>query len=229
MIPKIFHRIWFGGRPRPVRYDDYWQEWQRLHPDWEFYTWTEENLPELANQAIYDDLPEWARSCGVQMSHERALAVQRADVVAYELVNRFGGVYLNCDMVPLKPFDDLLEHSAFLGMEDNYFVCNAVMGGEPDHPLYRDVIRLLPQNYAVHKTDGMEVATGPQHLTRVWRAGLNMYDVTVMPQSAFYPVHHGEVPYGTTEFGSFMDKAIALDSYACHMWGHRSQEGMLHR
>jgi hypothetical protein len=56
--------------------------WQELHPDWEFYTWTEDNLPELFNQEAYDRIPLVAKSCGVPMSFDRALAVQRADVVA---------------------------------------------------------------------------------------------------------------------------------------------------
>ncbi len=227
MIPKTFHRIWFGARERPVRYDDYWRMWQELHPDWEFYTWTEDNLPELFNQEAYDRIPLVAKSCGVPMSFDRALAVQRADVVAYELVNKFGGVYLNCDMVPLKPIDDLTEHSAFLGMEDDYHVCNAVMGGEAGHPLFDTTIRRLLPSLIQYGNVGMEVATGPQHLTRVWRS--DDWDVEILPRDAFYPVYHDEIPYGTQEFGRFIDKGKAKDAYAVHVWGHRSQEGKLNR
>ncbi len=225
MIPKKFHRIWFGARQRPEQYDMYWDMWKVLHPDWEFHTWTEENLPSLINQFAYDRVEETAKSCGIQMSHERAVAVMRADIVAYELVYRYGGVYLNCDMYPLKTFELLRDSKAFLGMEDEYHVCNAVMGGEPDHPLYGTTIRNLNQSLLMYDSIGMEVATGPQHLTRVWRGG--NYDVTILPREAFYPVHHGAVPYGETDFETMTGLGRDADAYAVHMWGHRSQEGKL--
>jgi len=225
VIPKRFHRIWFGARERPVRYDEYWIAWQELHPDWEFYTWTEHNLPELHNQWAFDHVAETAKSCGVQMSHDRAVAVMRADIAAYELIHQFGGVYLNCDMLPLKSFDGLTEHSAFLGMEDDYHVCNAVMGGEAHHPLFTDTIHTLNASLMNYEGIGMEVATGPQHLTRVWRSG--DYDVKILSREAFYPVHHEEVPYGTDDFEDFEVRGLAANSYAVHMWGHRSQEGRL--
>lgn len=228
MIPKIFHRIWFGDRPRPERYDEYWQMWQDLHPDAEFHTWTEDNIPNLANQEAFDQVRSIAKSCGVTMAHKRAVAVQRADIVAYEIVSRFGGVYLNCDMMPLKNFDPLLKDNAFLGMEDDHHVCNAVMGGVPNHPLFENVIRFLPMSLAMHGNIGMEVATGPQHLTRVWRA-MDYRDVKVHPVDTFYPVHHSQIPYGTENFDSYVELAKHRQSYAVHMWGHRSQEGRLYR
>lgn len=228
MIPKRFHRIWFGARQRPDRYDEYWKMWQDLHPDAEFNTWTEENLPgPLYNQFAYDRVQETAKSCGVPMSHERAVAVMRADIVAYEIVHNLGGVYLNCDMVPLKPFDELLENKAFLGMEDDYHVCNAVMGAEAGHPLFATTIRNLNQSLIMYDNIGMEVATGPQHLTRVWRGG--DWDVEILPQKAFYPVHHNEIPYGSKNFETIIERGRKKDAFAVHMWGHRTQEGKLNR
>lgn len=225
MIPKKFHRIWFGDRPRPERYDEYWAAWQDMHPDWEFHTWTESNLGPLVNIVPWTVVGEIAKSCGVSMSHDRAVAVMRADIAAYEIVHNLGGFYLNCDMMPLKPFTPLTGSHAILGMEDDWHVCNAVMGGEPKHPLFRDVIRMLPVSLQQYGSIGMEVATGPQLLTRVWRSGT--YDVDVLPTSAFYPAHHSEVPYGSDNFDHVVQKGRDQDSYACHMWGHRSQEGDL--
>jgi mannosyltransferase OCH1-like enzyme len=228
VIPKVLHRIWFGDRERPRLYDHYWQEWQNLHPDWELKTWTEDNLDGVINQQSYDDVAVSAKSGGTPMSHGRAVAVMRADIVAYELVYRHGGVYVNCDVFPLKSFDPLLVHTAFMGMEDDVHICNAVMGGEPGHRLYGDVIERLPLSVIESGGGGMELATGPQFLTRVWRSDPD-YDLTVLPVDAFYPVHHSNVPVGTTDFRPFIDMARAKDSYACHIWGHRSQEGELSR
>lgn len=229
MIPQKFHRIWFGTRERPQRYDEYWQMWQDMYPEATFYTWTEDDLPTLYNQEIFDRLsvPGFAKSGGVAMSHERAVAVQRADMVAYEILSQFGGVYLNCDMMPLAPMDDVLAlQAAVFGMEDNYFLCNAVMAAEPEHPLLRDCVRGLATHFDRYWRDGMEQATGPRWLTHVWRSG--SYDALVLPPSAFYPVHHSEIPYGTEDFEPFVEIGKRKNAYAVHMWGHRSQEGRLH-
>lgn len=225
MIPKKFHRIWLGDRPRPARYDEYWQKWQELHPDWEFNTWTEENMPELHNSWAFESVKETARSCGVQMSHGRAVAVMQADIAAYELVYKFGGVYLNCDMYPLKSFDSLLHNNSFLGMEDEYHVCNAVMGGEAGARIFRSTILQLNSSLVQYGNVGMEVATGPQHLTRVWRAG--NFATQVYPKDMFYPVHHEEIPYGTNEFDHLIQMGREKNAFAVHLWGHRSQEGQL--
>lgn len=226
MIPKILHRIWFGDRERPRLYDHYWQAWQDLHPDWEFRTWTEADLDGLINQQSYDSVALTAKSAGTAMSHGRAVAVMRADIVAYELVYRYGGVYVNCDVLPLKSFEPLLEHHAFMGMEDDLHICNAVMGGEAGNRLYGDVIAQLPASVIETGWAGMELSTGPQFLTRVWRSDPT-YDLVALPTTAFYPVHHSNVPWGSTNYSPFVDEAITQDSYACHMWGHRSQEGKL--
>lgn len=227
MIPRIFHRIWLGDRPRPERYDEYWDMWKDLHPSADFITWSEDNMPILENQAAYDFVGRVARSGGVNMSESRAVSVMRADVMAYELVNQYGGVYLNCDMMPLKPIDDLLEHSAFLGMEDAHFVCNAVMGAEREHPLFQEAVLQLTERLYQNYGAGMEVATGPHHLTNVWRNG--QYDVTILPTTAFYPVHHSQIPYGTKTYDSYAEIGREKGAYAVHMWGHRSQEGSLNR
>lgn len=225
MIPRKFHRIWFGTRPRPAKYDEYWEKWQELHPDAEFHTWTEDNLPELVNAAAYKAVAFTAKAGAVPMSKERAVAVQRADIVAYELVYQFGGVYLNCDIMPLRPIDELFSHSAFFGKEDEWHLCNAVMGAKPEHPLLGDVIKGLRKNLREVGDQGMERATGPQYLTKVYMSGV--YNVQVLPQSAFYPLHHAIIPHGSDYSELGIRLAKEQGSYACHMWGHKTQEGSL--
>jgi len=223
MIPRILHRIWFGSKPIPQQYDFFWAEWARLHPGWEQVTWTEKELPPLINWKIYDEVELWGHSCGVPMSHERAVAVQRADVVCYEALYHFGGVYVNCDVRPLRSFEPLLEHAAFVGMEDDYHICNAVMGAERRHRLMGQAITQMPARWTQYRHVGMEVATGPQHLTAVWRSG--SYDVTVLPREAFYPVHFSGMPWGVDSSAAAFEQAVDTDAYAVHSWGHRWQEG----
>lgn len=224
MIPKRLHRLWLGTRPRPERYDAYWEAWQATLPDWELTTWTEETLPPLRNQELFDSAPSFARSGGIQMAHDRAVAVQRADIVAYELVYQFGGVYVNCDMSPLRSLDPLLENEAFAGLEDSHFLCNAAIGGVQKAFIFNKVIESLPDRVRSHPSAGMEVQTGPHALTAAARAYPRR--IRVLPIEAFYFAHHGAIRPGE-DASEYAPAARAAGAYALHHWGHRTQEGDL--
>jgi inositol phosphorylceramide mannosyltransferase catalytic subunit len=221
MIPPIAHRIWLGARPRPTRYDDYWKTFQEFHPEWQLLTWTDDNLPYIENRDVFEEVRGRARSAGIPMDPERAVAVQQADILAYELVFQFGGVVLNCDMQPLRSLEPLAVESAFLGMEDDWHVCNAVMAGSSEHPLFGAVIAALPSRVAQHRGEGMEVETGPRLLTEVWRSQL--WDVTVLPRESFYYAHHGALGEAL-DASHLEDAARSYGAYMLHHWGHRAQE-----
>jgi mannosyltransferase OCH1-like enzyme len=222
VIPKKLHRIWFGQRPMPEAYNRFWDDWQRLHPDWTLITWTEGNLPPLINGHLWEHVGLTAHA-GIPMAHERAVAVQRADIVAYELVWRYGGVYVNCDMQPLRSLDPLLEHKAFAAKEDHHYLCNAVMGGEKESPFFAEVISQLPSRFGGEfQNERMEIQTGPHLLTAVAEQCPDM--ITVLSRESFYFAHHGSLQYGE-DASAFVDRARANGAYALHHWGHRKQEG----
>jgi mannosyltransferase OCH1-like enzyme len=224
MIPRKLHRIWFGQRPRPQRYDAYWEDWKSLHPDWTLITWTERNLPPLINGKLVERVKTTARSSGIPMAHDRAVAVQQADIVAYEIVWRYGGVYVNCDMQPLRSLESLLGLGAFAGYEDERYVCNAVMGGEPSHPFFCRTVEGLPRWFDSHIGQGMEAETGPRYMTHVYEGCRD--SLTVLAQKYFYFAHHGSLQLGE-DASAFEDSARASGAYALHHWGHRTQEGEL--
>jgi mannosyltransferase OCH1-like enzyme len=136
--------------------------------------------------------------------------VQRADVVSYELIYEFGGIYANTDMEALRriPRDGI---NAFAGMEDGEFLSNALMGCEPGADFYGWVISELGPRYAEHSAQPMNFTTGPHLLTWVYRNLCN--DLHVFPKEAFNPVlFDGESMRG--------EWAEHPDSYCVHHWGH---------
>ena len=99
-IPKIIHQIWIGPKPRPVKFMNTFRD---KHPDFEYILWTEEEMVKrgfrLENQVAYDRMTEW---CG------------KADILRWELLYRYGGIYQDADSVCLEPFDETyLSKSAF--------------------------------------------------------------------------------------------------------------------
>jgi hypothetical protein len=50
-----------------------------------------------------------------------------ADVIRLEMLQRFGGIYLDLDIVSLRPFAPFLQHEFVMGMEPGTGLCNAVV------------------------------------------------------------------------------------------------------
>jgi len=169
MIPKLLHRIWVGDRPIPPRYEAFWDGWAELHPDWEMRTWTEDSLGWLTNAGCFALAPE---------------PQGKADIARYELLARFGGIYLDCDVEPLRALDELTGLFAFAAWEDERFLCNAVMGSEPGHAAVLALVGRLPASAAAHVGEPPQVRTGPVFLTETW-AGRD--DVTRLERETFYP------------------------------------------
>src|SRR5439155_22420530 len=83
LIPRILHQIWVGPDPLPEEFARYRETWLQRHPEWEHHLWTENNLPpDLRRPEAYERL--------------RAPA-ERSDILRYEVLWRWGGVYGDAD------------------------------------------------------------------------------------------------------------------------------------
>ena len=56
MIPKRFIRIWLGDNPIPELFEQWWDEFKVIHPDWEFVTITSFDGFEISDE-IKEILP----------------------------------------------------------------------------------------------------------------------------------------------------------------------------
>lgn len=201
MIPKIIHRVWLGPARMPDDYVAYGESWKRLHPGWDVRTWTEADLPRLQNADIYDLVPSWS---------------SKSDVVRFELMTQFGGIYADCDVEPLKPLDPLAERfDGFVGWEiEGHALGTAVIGCAQGHPYFQAVVDQLPSAVRDFPLDRPALTTGPGHLTRVYfreRARLALAPrFAVLPAACFFPYlwHEGHRRHETFPH-----------AYAAHHWG----------
>ena len=189
-IPKTFHFVWLGGQPLPDRFAAYIQTWRDHHPTWRVILWTDAELPALANQREFDAAKNLA---------------QKADILRYELLHRYGGVYVDVDFECLKSIEPLLIGiDGFAGEEDKSSVAIGIMGAVPLHPLFAELIRRLPESFAANKNENIVNATGPGLLTRYCR---HRGDFRVFPPQVFYPLHYSGHRWCARE-----------DAYADHHW-----------
>lgn len=204
----------------PDDYQEFGRKWQSLNPDWIVKDWTEDTLPPLINQGVWDDL---GQPLPGQTLDEIAVATQRADVVDYELVYRYGGLYVNTDIEPVRPLDQMfwdypdLYRKPGAVMEDDQWMVNAVMwapGRKND--FYWSVINNLPRRYFENYGGYMNGTTGPHLLTSVWQMG---YDVVQLPVNTFNFVHFRDVPSGGV--ATFDEATLPPEVIGIHHWGHR--------
>ena len=220
MIPKVIHRLWLGPRPMPERFRFYGREWERLNPGWTCHDWSWHDLPEdLANGDILDDI--WAR-CTRGDSIELATAL--ADVIDYDLVARFGGIYMNTDMQPVRPLPpELYEgEEAWAARESYQTIVNAAMGGPPGHPFWQAVVRELPAKYWPLRDKGninMVETTGPHHLTGM--CNTHPGEVRITPKNLFSYLILDQVQCGMTADGLWDMATLPSEVVAIHHWDHR--------
>ena len=219
-IPHVIHRLWLGPRPMPERFRFYGREWERLNPGWTVHDWSWHDLPEdLANGDILDDI--WAR-CTRGDSIELATAL--ADVIDYDLVARFGGIYMNTDMQPVRPLPpELWEgEEAWAARESYQTIVNAAMGGPAGHPFWEAVVRELPRKYWPLRNQGninMVETTGPHHLSEM--CATHASDVRIAAKNMFSYLILSNVEMGGTADGLWSLDTLPLEVVAIHHWDHR--------
>jgi mannosyltransferase OCH1-like enzyme len=215
LIPRVVHRMWFGDRRMPVAYEAYGRSWEAF--GYEVRTWSESDLPELINAEMFEAIERNGVNVGGG-NPAVGVAVQRADLVGYELVWRFGGIVANTDIEPLRSLDPLLEDvEAFACYEQGEFVSNALIGGVAGHAFWRAVIDRLPVRYGITQGLAMNEQTGPHLLTEVRRM---RDDLTVFDSWVHCPYLYGEMhKEGRPDLWETPEPP-----YCEHHWGHRHPE-----
>lgn len=171
IIPRVFHRIWLGGQPMPQEYVDFGRGWLELNPGWEMREWNESNLPELVTGTLFREARNYS---------------QASDVLRYELLYRFGGVYLDTDFEALKPLQPLLQSNSWVGAgEYRDMVSAGFIACTAGHPITRDVLDMLPERIRGDLPQAQ--ATGPGMLTEAWKRFKEQPGVQAYPPGLFYP------------------------------------------
>jgi mannosyltransferase OCH1-like enzyme len=205
-IPKIIHRTRLGNDQLPSEAAHFRATWEKHHPGWEIRDWSLQNLPPLRNRAAFDSCENTG---------------YRSDILRYELLFLFGGVYVDLDFECQKPLDDLLTGvSAFAGTIAPRYrdlgeqtIETAILGSVAGHPFFERVISELPNwlnCWSWHPS--IAVKTGPQYFQKQlqrWVVEQGKCPITLFRPELFYPYLWDE-PHRRTEKNPL--------AYAVHHW-----------
>jgi hypothetical protein len=202
-IPRRIHRIWLGSPP-PQDYIDNAQTWLDVNPGWTLTEWDEQSLLDLGleNQALWDEAAEHLSS--------RLLSRFRSDIARYELLWRFGGMYVDHDFVALRPIaPHIAGKTCFAVQEKPGLIANGLLGSIPKHPLMRLLIDEAPESFRKRPKQQPWRSVGPAFLTNL---ADGRGDLHVLPKRLFLPYHY-------TELGKDGRGTVPDDAVCEHTWG----------
>lgn len=140
MIPKIIHQTWKTSDV-PTHLRPYQESWTRLHPEWEYRLWTDEDNRDLVERS-YPQLLSFYESLRYPI-----LKVEFAKLL---YLDKFGGLYVDLDFEALRPLDAVLgDDQIVLGQEigglggmtrGREYIMNAIMASPAGHPFWREVL-----------------------------------------------------------------------------------------
>lgn len=113
MIPKKIHYCWFGRNPLPELAVRCIESWKKYCPDYEIIEWNEDNYD--INKISY-----------VKEAYQARKWAFVTDYVRLDVVNQYGGIYLDTDVELLKSLDPLLKYKSFFGMEEGKFIATGL-------------------------------------------------------------------------------------------------------
>jgi len=212
-IPPFAHFIWFdhSSKKRPGWVDKIVGEFAILHPQWRVKVW--DKVPaEFGDDQLVRRLADSHQFC------------MMSDILSYWLLWKYGGVYLDVDVVAVKSFDPLRHAHAFVGRHKSRYVNCAVMGSEPQSWFASQCLEAARQggNYMPGPGDRARIRYGPALLTKLF-FGMGDGDerLQILNKRAFYPWEHGAAhdwwrkSYANRR-ATFMDDP---DVYAVHLFG----------
>lgn len=206
-IPRIIHQIWLGSSV-PEKYQELIATWQGWN-GWTYLLWTDEDVKslKLKNQFLYDNAQNYG---------------ERADILRFELLYRFGGLYVDTDFACLDPgFFNFAhqQYSFYIGIEPLEHApvscCNALIASAPGHPLMKKIIDNLEANVQQHLDETAVERTGPRYLTKLIASNIHLLSGGIIfPPTFFYPIHSWDIEALSQNKKRF----IHPETVAIHFW-----------
>lgn len=155
VIPKTIHYCWFGGGGMPERFQKNIDAWKKCCPDYEIIRWDESNYDVTKNRYM-------------RQAYEAKKWGFVPDYARMDIVNEYGGIYLDTDVELLKPLDSLLGYEMFCGFEDNSHIALGLgFGAHKKHCILEAMIEEY-ERLEFRKDDGsLNLVASPEYQTRI--------------------------------------------------------------
>lgn len=155
MIPNKIHYCWFGKKKIPSNVVRYIDSWKEHLPNFDIKQWNEENFD--VNMFDYTKEAYFAKKYAFV-----------SDVARLWALVEEGGLYLDTDILVLKPFNPKLwENEAFVGFEHFKYIGTGVMAAERRHPFFIEFLQRY-ENMHFFKNINFDEETNVSRITKLF-------------------------------------------------------------
>lgn len=153
VIPKIIHYCWFGGGKLPEHFQKNIESWRAHCPEYEIREWNESNYDVSKNEYM-------------KQAYESKKWGFVPDYARLDIVNTYGGIYLDTDVQMLKPFDVLLQYDFFCGFENAGSVnFGQGFGAVRNHPIICDMLYEYDEMKFCSEDGSLNITPSPVYQT----------------------------------------------------------------
>ena len=195
-IPKKIHFFWFSGTPK----DDFslkcLESWRKFCSDYEIIEWNQNNYDITKNPFMYDAIKakKWAYA---------------ADYARIDILNEYGGIYLDLDVELYSNLDALLNNNFFIGFGPIRDIEAAAFGSIPKHDILLQMLKIYEN--LEFPDNPKDLVVQPVYLNRLFKTkGISIdgkyqskNDITVYPRNVFSSRNWftGELPFDSSSVG----------------------------
>ena len=193
-IPNILHLVWVGKSEQPEYLQKHIAKWKELMPNWTIMFWTNEDLTE---EKIDVDV--------LNTINKAEKGTQKADILKYYVVWKYGGIYVDADVEPVRNLDPILYMSELVICHDNYidwqYISVGFFGATKNHPVLRKAVDICLK--AELNTPEPHMTTGP----RVFGEAVSITPPSKikymnLPMECFYAPDHNKHYDPSHKFGN---------------------------
>jgi len=189
MIPKKIHYCWFGDGEKPELVQKCIASWKRYCPDCEILEWNTSNYDVKKNMYMNEAFQAGRWSFV-------------SDYARLDILYEYGGVYLDTDVELIRPIDELLNGTGFIGFEipvDAGYTVNTGQGfgAKPHDEVIGAMLNAYDSLHFILEDGTQNLQPCPYYNTKALVAmGLQLNnsmqqiaDITVYPTEYFCPVN----------------------------------------
>ncbi|WP_312430334.1 glycosyltransferase family 32 protein [Lacrimispora sp.] len=213
IIPKIIHYCWFGNGRIP---DDFLRNidtWKRYCPDYEIKCWNESNYDINKNKYMKQayEMKKWGFV---------------PDYARLDIVNSYGGIYLDTDVELLKSLDALLQFNLFCGFENAANIAFGLgFGSVKDNPIIIKMMESYEGMDFINPDGTLNTIPSPVYQTRdLEETGLIKNGKTQWVQNAIVLAPEYLAPINEFGYGKPTTKTFSIHHYAATWYDDRQKK-----
>ena len=196
MIPKIIHYCWFGPSQKSAIALQCIESWKKYAPDFELIEWNEHNTAAFQN-SFYKN------------AYRKKKFAFVADTIRVAVLQKYGGIYMDLDMLLLQSITPLLKYDFFSGYEVTDRTAYGLFGGIPNHRFF-NAMQAFYENTSFNQFS-LPVITHT-FATTIHKDHL-LENEQIFDSEYFYALKYQDKD---KDYSSF----VTSNSYAVHLWDH---------